>query len=95
MIVDLTRYEVNKSIVQRFYRAKNNIYDLGTIISLCATSTRCPCVVIAFYLGEDIGFTSEVIDEINRFVKFYGYSGFIGAPKAYYEAIKTYPISVG
>jgi hypothetical protein len=88
MKVDLTRYTVNRSIAQRFYRTKKSVYDLGTIISLCATTTGCPCVVIAFYLGEGIGFTPEVIDEINRFIKFYGYSGFIGAPESYYEAIR-------
>lgn len=74
--------------MQGFYRTNKERYDLGSAISLCATSTGCPCVVVAFYLGEDIGFTPEVIDAINRFVKFYGYTEFIGAPESYYEALK-------
>lgn len=88
MKIDLTRYVVNKKFVQNFYRAKKEQYDLGSAISMCATTTGCPCVVVAFYLGEDIGFTPEVIDSINRFVKFYGYTEFIGAPESYYEALK-------
>jgi hypothetical protein len=88
MKIDLNRYIVNKNFVQKFYKTHKVSYDLGSAISVCATSTGCPCVVVAFYLGEDIGFTPELIVIIDRLIKFYRYTEFIGAPESYYEAIK-------
>lgn len=64
------------------------MYDLGSVIGLLATSTGCPCIVVAFYLGEDIGFSFELVGIINRLGNFYGYTEFIGAPESYYEALK-------
>ena len=88
MKVDLEKYIVNRDFVQRFYRKNKEMYGLGGSISLCATSTGCACVVVAFYLGEDIGFIPELIEIIKRLTKFYGYTEFIGAPESYYIAIK-------
>jgi len=70
------------------------MYDLGSAVGLLATSTGCPCVVVAFYLGEDIGFTEELLGIISRLTKFYGYTEFIGASESYHEALKLYPVSV-
>lgn len=89
MRVDLNKYVINRKFAQDFYKAKSNIYDLGIAISLLATITGCPCVVIAFYLGEDIGFSIELVGIISRLGKFYGYTEFIGAPESYYEALKN------
>lgn len=88
MKIDLNKYVVNKNFVQHFYRINKEVYGLRGCISLCATSTGCPCIAVTFYLGEDIGFVPELIEIINRFIKFYGYTAIIGAPESYYLAIK-------
>lgn len=88
MKLDLTKYVVNRNFVQNFYRTNKEVYGLGNSISLCATTTGCPCVAVAFYLGEDIGFTPEIIETIDRFAKFYGYTEFVGVPETYLLAIK-------
>lgn len=94
MKVDLNKYIVNKKFVQSFYRQKKSLYDVGSTVGLLATSTGCPCVVVAFYLGEDIGFTEELVAIIGRLVKFYGYTEIIGASESYYEAFNTYSIKI-
>lgn len=88
MKMDLNKYLINKSFIQNFYRKNKEIYTLGYTISLCGASTGCPCIALAFYLGEDIGFTQEILDTISRFAKNYEYTEFVGAPESYYLAIK-------
>ena len=88
MKVELNKYAVNKTFIQKFYRTNKELYSLGSTISLCATGTGCPCIVVVFYLGEDIGFTPEILEAIDRFVEFYGYTEFLDAPESYYAAIQ-------
>ncbi len=38
-----------------------------------APSIECPCIVVAFYLSEDIGWTLELMKAVDTLIKFYGY----------------------
>jgi hypothetical protein len=73
MRLDLNKYVVNKAFIQEQWRKSPN-RDIGQVISMVATSTHCPCVVLAFYLAEGIGYTPELTKIIGDLIKFYGYT---------------------
>jgi hypothetical protein len=86
--IDLHKYVVNRDYIQRYYRKNKEIHDMGYAISLCAATTGCPCIALAFYLGEDIGYVPELLYIIDRLIKSGGYTGVIGMPESYLLAIK-------
>ncbi len=71
MVIDLNKYTVNKAFVIQWY--KDNGKDAEATISIMACSIMVPCLVLAFYLAEEIGFTEELIRKIDILIKFYGY----------------------
>lgn len=72
MIVDLNTYLVNKTFVQEWH--KENGQDKPCLtVSIMAPATHCPCIVLAFYLSETLGFTPELTTMIGRLIKFYNY----------------------
>ena len=89
MKMDLNKYTANKKFIQNFYKKNKNLRDVEYCVSICAATINCPCIALAFYLGEDIGFTSEILDLIVRLSKSSGYDEFINAPESYREAIKN------
>jgi hypothetical protein len=72
MEIDLNKYANNRTPVQNWYRDCN--YDnISLAISIWAGGTMCPCICLAFYLAEDMGYTPELIRLINIFIKEYRY----------------------
>lgn len=79
MIIDLTRYRVQKQEIVRAHNRSNG-KSLLEMICLASPGTHTPNVVLCFYLAEDIGFTKEIVEIIERLIKFYGYTSIKGAP---------------
>lgn len=74
MQLDLDTYaSSSKEAIQNWYR-RHNDERITDIISIQAACTHCPCIVLAFYLAEDIGFTPELVRLIDIFIKSYGYT---------------------
>lgn len=74
MELDLNTYMVNKKPFQRYYHKNKDRNDsISNMISIWSSSTFCPCIVLAFYLAEDIGYTAEIIRLIDIFVRTYEY----------------------
>ncbi len=74
MIVDLSHYRVNMPAVQRFCDLRLGDLGVERCMTELAITTSCPCIVIAFYIGELYGFTDEVNRIIKRLTEFYGYT---------------------
>lgn len=77
MKIDLNKYSINRPFIQDFYR-KSTIKDVSYTVSMCSTSTHCPIIVLAIFLGEDIGYTPEIVSIVERLIKFYGYTEILG-----------------
>lgn len=73
MTIDLKKYAINRPFIQQWYK-KNNNYDISKTISLHAAGMHCPCIALAFYLAEDIGYTPELIRIIDILIKTYDYT---------------------
>lgn len=46
---------------------------VNDFVSRAALATGVPCIVVAHYLGEHIGFTDDVNKKIKNLMEFYGY----------------------
>ena len=81
MVLDLNTYAVNKKPFIDWYK-RTDQQNVGDAISVWATSTQCPCIALAFYISEHIGFTPELISKINGLIKFYNYKEFLNQPSS-------------
>lgn len=70
---DLNTYIVNKEFAQQWYGQRLD-WDVREAISLLSATTQCPCIAIAFYIGESIGFTPLLMSNIDSLIKIYGYT---------------------
>ena len=77
MKVDLNKYSINRSRVVPWH-TKNKDFDTRKSIVLLANLLSCPCIVLAFYWGEQMGFTPELIEIIDGYIGFYGYTEILG-----------------
>jgi hypothetical protein len=74
MKINISNYILNKPIVQGWWRRDKDIgLDLPKCIAAYAVATHCPCIVIAHFIAEDIGYTPAINDQIESLTKFYGY----------------------
>jgi hypothetical protein len=81
MRVDLNTYAaVNKEFVRSKY-LEDPEQDLGMLISILATSTMVPCIVVAYWLGEFSNWNPDVVESIKRLTKFYGYTTIDNKPQ--------------
>jgi hypothetical protein len=81
MIIDIARYNINKPFVQGWYLKNKGKDSIGHVISSLACSTMCPCIVIAFWIGEITDWHPEALAAIERLTKFYGYKEIVNKPK--------------
>ena len=80
MRVDIDKYAINREFVRKFYQNRQSDDDLGVLISSLACATMCPCIVIAYWIGEDSNWHPDTIESIKRLTKFYGYTEIVGKP---------------
>ena len=78
MFVDLNVYKINKLAAQRLFLSKDH-GNIDKAISTIAIVTGCPCIVVAYWLGEIAGWET-VEQQIKTLKQFYGYIGIINAP---------------
>jgi hypothetical protein len=74
MKIDLNVYAANREFIQRRYeesaeRGLDEIY----VVSLFAPSIHCPCICLAFFIAEKIGFTPKLVKNIESLIATYGY----------------------
>lgn len=79
MRIDLQIYKINREFVHKWFLEKGN-GDISRSISILAIVTGCPCIVIAYWLGEITNWPSDVIYSIQALKQFYGYSEILNTP---------------
>lgn len=94
MKMDLDKYSINRSIIQKEYD-RSGVKSIRDFLSIWSASTHCPLICMAFYLAEEIGYTPELIDIIDSTVKFYGYTEVLGQKEGspYLTSLKRSDIS--
>lgn len=78
--VDLRSYHRQKQISIEWYYTKGR-QDAGYTIGTLSCYTHIPSVIVALWLGEEIGFNDEIVRKIKTLVNFYGYDTLLGAPE--------------
>lgn len=78
MKVDLNQYAINKSFIQELY--KKNGGSVRDIVIPMAATIHCSLICLTFYVAEQEGFTPEIKEMIDSYIKFYGYTNIIGQP---------------
>lgn len=81
MIVDIGIYSVNRDFVRNWYAKNEGKDSIGHAISALACSTMCPCIVIAYWIGEITNWHPEALQAIDRLTKFYGYTEIKNKPE--------------
>lgn len=79
MHIDIAKYERSKSFVLDFYYGKGR-KEVNYTVSMGAIIYMVPCIVIAYWLGEELGWPPEVVGKIDRLIKFYDYKEILNKP---------------
>ncbi len=75
MTIDLNTYAVNRRYIQDWYRNSDvRDEDLCKSIAEWSASLSCPCIALAFYVGELNGYVPVIRAQIDRLIVLYGYS---------------------
>jgi len=77
MTIDLNHFSVHRKPVQDWCRNNPHI-ELKDAVAIWASSQKCPCICVAFYLAEEFGYTEELVKNINTLIKFYDYGQILG-----------------
>ena len=80
MIEDLDKYKVQKYHAQRWFLEKGD-GGIDKAISILATMTSCPCIVVTYWIGEVTNWPLEVKEAIDRLTLFYGYTAILNKPE--------------
>lgn len=82
MILDIAKYSsVNRTVVQEWYVKNKDHNTIVQTISIMACSTMCPCICVAYWLGEITEWHPDVIASIKMLTKFYGYTMILNKPE--------------
>lgn len=73
MTIDLEIYSTNKAFVVGWFNTKGG-KDIKRTVSQMASATFVPCIVIAYWLGEETNWHPDAIDSIKGLIDFYGYT---------------------
>lgn len=80
MTIDIGRFEGSKRIVLNYFAGAGG-KNISHTVSMGAQITGVPCIVIAFWLGEHLGWSTEILTTIGRLKRFYGYTSILGIPE--------------
>jgi hypothetical protein len=79
MRVDLEHFQLVKVGLQRTFVAQND-RDVERAISVVSASTHVPVIVVAFFVGELLGWSDEVVEIIGRLKKSCNCTEVLGIP---------------
>jgi hypothetical protein len=89
MKIDLEHYSVHRKSIQMSYK-ESKLQDIGFFISMWCACSQFPCIVAAFFLAEDIGFTPELTKLIDSLIKTYHYDEILNQKlDSYYLTLDT------
>lgn len=78
---DFAKYSrERKEFVQR-WTLENTHVDRSSIISIMAQSSACPCIIVAYWIGEVLDWPEDIKKSVDRLIEFYGYTELLNKPK--------------
>lgn len=80
MTVDISKYEINKPFAIRYFEGAGG-KSVNRSISMIASITGVPCIVVAYWLGDHAGWPQDAIDAVIRLKDFYNYSEILNKPE--------------
>lgn len=73
MKVNFEQYKANRKVIKKHIAQKGFTEDT---VAMLATSTGVACIVVLYYIGEIMGFTDQIKDDMKRLAEFYQYTKF-------------------
>lgn len=80
MKVDIDTYSKSKDFVISWFHSKG-MKDIDYTIGTMSPITFVPCIVIAYWLGEETKWDPLCIEAVKRLVDFYGYTEILNKPE--------------
>lgn len=79
MNIDISKFEKQKKFVIGWFNTKGG-KNIERTISMMAVATFIPCIVIAYWIGEETNWDPQAVESIKRLTDFYGYKEIKGKP---------------
>ena len=80
MTINLSLYKSSRPVVDKWCARRKN-ENLVNGVSQLASVTFCPAIVVAYWIGDNLGWPPEVVECINRLTEFYDYDAIEGKPE--------------
>ena len=80
MYIDIGAYFASKKTIISWLSVRDR-KNLISNISMIAAITSCPCIAVAYYAGEEFGWTPEIAKYIKKMIDFYGYDEIRNKPE--------------
>jgi hypothetical protein len=72
MTIDIDLYKANKTfVISWFY---GNGQDVKRTISMMSLALFVPCIVVAYWVGEETNWHPDAVSSIENLTAFYGYT---------------------
>lgn len=80
MRFSLDTYAANRAAIRRYVKPNMTEQDVELLVQRMVMMTMCPVIVVWYYVGEIIGFTEQVRQQIKSLKAFYHIDHIDGAP---------------
>jgi len=71
--IDIGTYSANKTFAINWFNTKGG-KDIKRSVGQLASMTFVPCIVIAYWLGEETNWHPDAVSSIKSLIDFYGYT---------------------
>jgi hypothetical protein len=80
MVIDLAKYDRQKSFALLYFRSRHGVKDIKRGISMCAHIYVVPAIAAAYWIGEETNWHPDAVSSIKRLTEFYDYKEILGKP---------------
>ena len=80
MIEDLAKFEGRKVTVQKWYQDIGKERGISYSVGAASDFTGCPCIVVAYWIGEMENWSEESLKNIKGLMDFYRYTEILNKP---------------
>jgi len=77
--IDLATFDVNKAFCINWFNTKGG-KDIKRSVGALASMTFVPCIVIAYWIGEETNWHPDALNSIRSLIDFYGYTNIENKP---------------
>ena len=78
---DLNKYNAERKKFVQDWVKRNGHIDITESVAIMAIASACPCIVVAYWIGEMFNWPDSVKKNVDSLMKFYRYSGVKNKPE--------------